>query len=66
MVSSETRETIEPKAALPLQFHRRAQKALQTEERRAGHMITYQDLFMFCTFIVSLISLVYQILRAKR
>ncbi len=29
-------------------------------------MITYQDLFLFCTFIVALISLVYQILKDKR
>lgn len=29
-------------------------------------MITYQDLFLFCTFIVSLISLIYQILKGKK
>ena len=29
-------------------------------------MITYQDLFLFCTFIVALISLLYQILKDKR
>ncbi len=29
-------------------------------------MITYQDLFLFCTFIVALISLIYQIFKGKR
>ncbi len=29
-------------------------------------MITYQDLFLFCTFIVALISLLYQIFKGKR
>ncbi len=29
-------------------------------------MITYQDLFLFCTFIVAFISLVYQIFKDKR
>ena len=29
-------------------------------------MITYQDFFLFCTFIVALISLIYQILKDKR
>ncbi|MDO5425787.1 MAG: putative holin-like toxin [Eubacteriales bacterium] len=29
-------------------------------------MITYQDLFLFCTFIVSLISLLYQIFKEKK
>ncbi len=29
-------------------------------------MITYQDFFLFCTFIVALISLIYQIFREKR
>ncbi len=28
-------------------------------------MITYQDFFLFCTFIVALISLIYQILGEK-
>ena len=36
-------------------------------ERKEGDaMITYQDLFLFCTFIVALISLIYQILKDKR
>ena len=39
---------------------------LQTKERRAMPMITYQDFFLFCTFIVSLISLIYQILKGKK
>ncbi len=29
-------------------------------------MITYQDFFLFCTFIVALISLLYQIFKDKR
>ncbi len=28
-------------------------------------MITYQDLFLFCTFIIALISLLYQIFKGK-
>jgi hypothetical protein len=39
---------------------------LQTKERRAMPMITYQDLFLFCTFIVALISLLYQILKDRK
>ena len=60
-------ETIEPKAALPLFFIGGCANALQTKERRAIAMyVTYQDLLLFCTFIVALISLIYQILRDKR
>lgn len=29
-------------------------------------MITYQDFFLFCTFIVALISLIYQILKGRK
>ena len=29
-------------------------------------MITYQDFFLFCTFIVALISLLCQIFRGKK
>lgn len=29
-------------------------------------MVTYQDLFLFCTFIIALISLLYQIFNDKR
>ncbi len=29
-------------------------------------MITYGDFFLFCTFIVSLISLIYQILKGRK
>ncbi|MDE6639700.1 MAG: putative holin-like toxin [Acetatifactor sp.] len=37
------------------------------DERKEGDtMITYQDLFLFCTFIVALISLIYQIFKDKR
>lgn len=37
------------------------------DERKEGlPMITYQDLFLFCTFIVSLIGLLYQIFKGKK
>ncbi len=29
-------------------------------------MITYQDFFLFCTFVVALISLIFQIFKGKR
>ena len=29
-------------------------------------MVTYQDLFLFCTFIVALISLLYQIFKDRK
>lgn len=29
-------------------------------------MITYEDLFLFCTFIVALISLLYQIFKDRK
>lgn len=29
-------------------------------------MITYEDFFLFCTFIVSLISLLYQIFKDRK
>ncbi len=36
-------------------------------ERKEGlPVITYQDFFLFCTFIVSLISLLCQILKGKK
>ena len=37
-------------------------------DRREGgmSMITYQDFFLFCTFVVSLISLLYQIFKGKK
>ena len=36
-------------------------------ERKEGDtMITYQDFFLFCTFIVALTSLLYQIFKDKR
>ncbi len=38
-----------------------------SDERKEGDaMITYQDFFLFCTFIVALISLLYQIFKDKR
>ncbi len=37
------------------------------DERKEGDtMITYQDFFLFCTFIVSLINLLYQIFKGKK
>ncbi len=37
------------------------------DERKEGDaVITYQDFFLFCTFIVALISLIYQIFKDKR
>ena len=37
------------------------------DERKEGDtMITYQDFFLFCTFIVALISLLYQIFKGKK
>lgn len=29
-------------------------------------LLTYQDLFLFCTFIVALINLLYQIFKGKK
>ena len=39
---------------------------LHKYERRVLPMITYEDLFLFCTFIVALISLLYQIFKGKK
>ncbi len=37
------------------------------DERKEGvSMITYQDFFLFCTFIVALISLLYQIFKDRK
>lgn len=37
------------------------------QKRKEGlTMITYQDFFLFCTFVVALISLIYQILKDKK
>ena len=37
------------------------------DKRKEGDaMVTYQDLFLFCTFIVALINLLYQIFKGKR
>ena len=62
MIYFNTWETREP-GGLPSIF---GGATLQTKERRAMPMITYQDFFLFCTFIVSLISLIYQILKGKK
>jgi len=60
-----TWETRELKAALPLLFFGGYKSPL--DERKEGDtVITYQDLFLFCTFIVALISLLYQIFKDKR
>ncbi len=29
-------------------------------------MITYQDLFLFCTFVVALINLLYKVFKGKK
>lgn len=39
---------------------------LQTKERRVFSMITYSELFEFCTFIVTLVGLCYEIFKDKR
>lgn len=60
-----TWETIELKAALPLLFF--GGYECPPDERKEGDaVITYQDFFLFCTFIVALISLIYQIFKDKR
>ena len=42
-------------------------KALQTKERRAITMyVTYQDLLLFCTFIVALVGLCYTIFKGRK
>jgi len=58
-------ETIEQKAALPSCFFGGHENP--PDERKEGDpVITYQDFFLFCTFIVALISLIYQIFRGKK
>ena len=59
-------ETIEPKAALPLLFFAEGSSSPPDERKEGDAMITYQDFFLFCTFIVALISLLYQIFKDKR
>lgn len=39
---------------------------LQTEGKEGMAMITYQDFFLFCTFVVALISLIYQIFKDRK
>ncbi len=59
-------KTIEPKAALPFLFYAEGSSSPPDERKEGDAMITYQDLFLFCTFIVALISLLYQIFRGKK
>ena len=58
-------ETIEPQAALPLLFFG-GYNSPPDERKEGDTMITYQDFFLFCTFIVSLINLLYQIFKGKK
>ncbi len=59
-------ETIEPKAALPLLYFAEGSNSPPDERKEGDTMITYQDFFLFCTFIVALISLLYQIFKGKK
>ena len=59
-------KTIEPKAALPLLYFAEGSSSPPNERKEGDAMITYQDFFLFCTFIVALISLLYQIFKDKR
>ena len=58
-------KTIEPKAALSL-FFSEGSSSPPDERKEGDAMITYQDFFLFCTFIVALISLLYQIFKGKK
>lgn len=58
-----TWKTIEPQAAFPFFYG----GEYPPDERKEGDaMVTYQDLFLFCTFIVALTNLLYQIFKGKR
>ena len=60
------RKTREP-GGLPSVTENSEGLTLQTSAgRRDLPMITYGDFFLFCTFIVSLISLIYQILKGRK
>jgi len=59
-------KTIEPKAALPLLYFAEGSSCPPDERKEGDTMITYQDFFLFCTFIVALISLLYQIFKGKK
>ncbi|MCI8931004.1 MAG: hypothetical protein HFI00_09490 [Lachnospiraceae bacterium] len=38
-----------------------------SDERKEGDtMVTYQDFFLFCTFVIALISLLFQIFKGKK
>ncbi len=56
-------ETIEPQAAT---LHHGGTNPPDQRGKEGMTMVTYQDFFLFCTFIVALISLIYQILKDKR
>lgn len=58
-------ETREPKAAPP-SFLLGGYERPSNERKEGDTMITYQDFFLFCTFIVALISLLYQIFKDKK
>ena len=54
-----------PQAAYPSYFAEGLQSP--SDERKEGDaMITYQDFFLFCTFVVALISLLVQIFKGKK
>ena len=65
MIYFVTWETREPKAATPL-ISFGGYESPPDERKEGDTMITYQDFFLFCTFIVALISLLYQIFKDKR
>ncbi len=65
MIYFVTWETREPKAATP-RFYFGGCKSPPGERKEGDTIITYQDFFLFCTFIVALISLLYQIFKDKR
>ena len=55
------------KGGYPSFFSEGVIKALQTKERRAIAMyVTYQDLLLFCTFVVALVGLCYTIFKGRK
>ena len=60
-------KTIEPKAALLLLYFAEGSSSPPDERKEGDTMyVTYQNFFLFCTFIVALISLLYQIFKGKK
>jgi len=59
------RKVIEPKAAIT-SFLLGGYNSPPDERKEGDAVITYQDLFLFCTFIVALISLLYQIFKGRK